>query len=246
MIIHQVAQGTSAWLALRAGIPTASMFDSIITPGGKDGLPGKSTSADKYMQHLLAERVLGRPIDGFKSKWMELGNEYEDSAVASYEFANDCETERIGFVTTDDGLIGCSPDRFITGRPEGMLEAKAPSPATHVGYLLASMGASKEYKVQLQAELWVCEKEWVDIISYCPGFSDAVFRVCRDEQFIKGMAAYVREFSNRLEDIAADWKARGWIKDQVPEHPAPDSLGLTDEDIAALMAAKFPEGEGAL
>jgi hypothetical protein len=246
MTVHSVAQGTQSWLDLRKGIPTASRFDGIMTPGRK-----KSESAEKYMQHLLAERILGRPIEGFKSKYMELGNEYESRAVASYELANDCETEKVGFVTIDDGKIGCSPDRFIVDAPDGMLECKAPSPAVHVSYLLAASGASKEYKVQLQGELWCCERDWVDIISYSPGMPDASFRVYRDEEFILELAAHVRAFSCRLEELAADFTERGWIKAPVEAAVIPDytASSLSDADLAWVMgrpAEDFGDYTGAV
>lgn len=229
MIIHDVAQGTSAWTALRCGKPTASCFDSIMTPGKK-----KSEGQDKYIQHLLAERVLGKPIEGFKSRYMELGNEYESRAVAAYELANICETYKVGFVTSDDGLFGCSPDRFIVGQDDGAVEAKSPSPAVHVSYLLAATGASKEYKVQLQAQIWLCERDWVDIVSYCPGFKDAaIYRAYRDDEFITELAAHVRAFSDRLESLSATFRDRGWIKGTEPA-PAEDHSSdfITDEDVA--------------
>ena len=237
MIVHDVAQGTSKWMALRAGIPTASCFDKIITPGGK-----KSESAAKYMAHLLAERILGRPIDGFKSAAMENGTENEDSAIAAYEMENDCETYRIGFVTTDDGRIGCSPDRGIVGDPRTLVEAKSPdSPAVMVSYLLSSVGASKEYKCQLQGQLWVCEKDQVDIVAYSAGFPKVIFRATRDEVFIKEMAAHVRAFSCQLEEKAADFAERGWIK---PPSDTPDEeydgLGVSEADLRQMYPNFFP------
>ena len=39
----QVEQGSNEWIAARLGLPTASNFDKIITPGGK-----LSTSSRKY------------------------------------------------------------------------------------------------------------------------------------------------------------------------------------------------------
>lgn len=233
MIIHQVAQGTTEWLRLRAGIPTASLFDNIITSGGKNGEPKASTQAPAYMRHLLAERMVGGPIDGFKSKWMERGSELEERAVASYELAHDVETERVGFVTTDDGRIGCSPDRLIIDSDE-MLEAKAPSAAVHVAYLMAAAGASTEYKVQLQGQLWVCEKSAVNIVSFYPGMPNAEFKVERDDVFIASMERAIRTFSDMLESLADDFATRGWIKPQekanIPE--IADSSFLTDEDVA--------------
>src|SRR5665213_3178043 len=155
MIIHDVKQGTDEWLRLRLGIPTASRFGEIITTGGKKGVPGDSSSAPKYMHHLLAERITGQPIEGFKSQYMERGSMLEERAVAAYELDHDCETEKVGFVASDDGRIGCSPDRFIVGQDRGMLECKAPAPHTHVAYLLSATGAETEYKIQLQGQLWV-------------------------------------------------------------------------------------------
>lgn len=240
MKIWTVAQGTSAWLELRKGIPTTSCFDKIITPGAKP-----SSSADGYMNHLLAERILGRPIDGFKSSAMEHGNEFEANAIAAYEFMHNVSTRKIGFITTDDGLLGCSPDSFIEEHPEGMLEAKSPTPAVQVSYLIAATGASKEYKVQLQSELWICEKEWVDIVACAPGFPDATFRTYRDEVFIKELAAHVRAFSGRLEERAEEFKAKGWIK---PDRPAAEEVEdlaafLNDADISWAMSREYPQQE---
>lgn len=217
MIVHNVKQGTDAWIALRAGIPTTSCFDRIVTAGGKKGIPSSSSQADSYMHHLLAERILGQAIDGFKSQWMERGSELEVRAVAAYELENECDTEKIGFVTTDDGLIGCSPDRFIVGQSRGQVEAKAPAPHTHVSYMLSATGAETEYKVQLQGQLWVCERDWVDIVSYHPDMPLALFRVNRDEEFIKELTVRVRAFSGKLEENAAKFAERGWIKSEVSQ-----------------------------
>jgi hypothetical protein len=235
MLVHNVAQGTKAWLDVRKGIPTASLFDNIVTPGG-----APSRSAPKYMAHLLAERVLGQPIDGFQSQWMARGSELEERAVASYELEHECDTERIGFVTTDDGRIGCSPDRFIFGTDE-LLEAKAPTAAVHIGYLLAAAGASTEYKVQLQAQLWVCEKKAVNIISFYPGMPNAVFRVDRDEKFIDQLSRGVRTFSDVLEETAAMFAERGWIKP--PAEDEQDTAGfLTEKDLEWARNREYSNG----
>ena len=63
MIRLDVEQGYAEWVAARLGIPTASCFDKIITP--KTMKP--SASADKYAWELIAERVLGRPVDDASS-----------------------------------------------------------------------------------------------------------------------------------------------------------------------------------
>lgn len=225
MIIYPCKQGTQEWLNIRAGIPTASCFDEIMTAG-----KAKSKSRHKYMNHLIGERMLGMPVDGFKSKYMDQGNQFEDRAIASYQEEHGfCEVEKIGFVTTNDGRIGCSPDRFIVGS-NGMVQAKAPGRVDiHVSYLRAAAGASDEYKVQIQGEMWICEKDFNEVVSYYPKLPDAVFKMERDDDFIKELAAHVRAFSCQLEDLAEDFKARGWIKEKVAEKI--DERGfLTQED----------------
>lgn len=242
MTIHDTVQGTRAWMTLRAGIPTASCFDKIITPGGKDGKPKASASREGYMNHLLAERILNQPLDTFQSADMAHGNEFEGQAVASYEFERDCETTQVGFVTNFDGKVGCSPDRFIVQHPEGALECKCPKPATHVAYLLASMGAGKEYRVQLQGQMWVCEKEWIDILSYAPGMPQALFRVQRDDDFITELAAHVLSFARELEEKSSEFAERGWIKPAAEEEALGDPY-LTDKEIEWALSRSYEHVE---
>jgi hypothetical protein len=225
--IHDVAQGTRAWMTLRAGIPTASCFDRIITSSGK-----KSASREGYMNHLLAERILNQPLDTFQSADMAHGNEFEAQAVASYEFQQGCDTKQVGFVTNFDGMVGCSPDRFIVQHPEGALECKCPKPATHVSYLLASLGAGKEYKVQLQGQILVCELEWIDILSYAPGMPQALYRVHRDEEFIKELSAHVLSFARELEEKSSEFAEKGWIKPIVEEELAEPYMTEADLEWA--------------
>jgi|ERR1700761_1190095 len=236
MTIHSdVQQGTKRWLTLRAGIPTASKFANIVTPSGKP-----SESRHLYMDQLLAERILNQPLETFQSDDMARGSEFEQKAVSSYEFQKDCNTEQIGFVTNFDDKVGCSPDRFIVGHPEGALECKCPKPETHVGYLRASLGAGKKYKVQLQGQLWVCEKEWIDILSFHPDMPEALYRVYRDEEFIKQLSASVLSFARELDEISSEFTERGYIK-LAAEEDATDSSFMTQEDIDWALG-RFQEG----
>lgn len=203
MIVHNVLQGTSEWLALRAGIPTASDFDRIITKSGKP-----STQAEKYMHKLLAERMMGRPVVEHVSYWMGRGNQMEAEAVSYYEQMRDLDTERVGFVTDDARTIGASPDRFVG--VDGLLEIKVPAEHTHVGYLLKH-AVDAEYYPQVQGQLWVTERAWADILSYHPEMPPALVRVERDEKFIGVLSAAVRAFAGALEDMAAQARTKGWL-----------------------------------
>ena len=58
MIILDHEQGSPEWLAARLGKPSASMFSKLITATGKP-----SSSADGYINQLIAERLRGQSID---------------------------------------------------------------------------------------------------------------------------------------------------------------------------------------
>ena len=87
MIIHPAEQGSAAWSEARLGIPTASEFSRIITPGGK-----LSKSRDGYLAELLAEWALGEPVSDFMgTDWTERGHILEGEARAAYGVIRDAD-----------------------------------------------------------------------------------------------------------------------------------------------------------
>lgn len=192
MIIHDCIQGSQDWLALRSGIPTSSDFSRLITP--KTGKA--SEQCVDYMFTLLAERLMGHPCEEFISHWMDRGSQLESEAVRFYELQVDMDTEKIGFITNDAGSIGTSPDRSVGD--VGLLEIKVPKEHTHVGYLL-NRGIDSKYYPQVQGQMWVAEKEFVDVLSYHPEMPPALIRVERDDKFIAMLATVVTKFSEVLE-----------------------------------------------
>ena len=207
MKIHDVLQGTEAWLRLRAGVPTSSCFHKIMTP--KTMKP--SAQATPYLHRLLAEKMLGRPItEPAVTSWMTRGTELEGEAVAYFEALFERETTLVGFITNDDMTIGASPDR-LDGEDE-LLEIKCPAEHTHVGYLLGT-GVDDDYRTQLMGQLWVAERERVRIMSYCPGMPHAIVTVERDEKYIAALAEHVGAFVAQLEEATRKARAAGWIKE---------------------------------
>lgn len=219
MKIHNVTQGTPEWMNLRAGIPTASAFDLILTPGGKP-----SKSQERYMHTLLAERLMGHPIQDHISMWMQRGKETELAAVTFYEFQRDMETVPIGFVTNDAGTIGASPDRFVGD--EGCLEIKVPKEAVHMLYLLESGSAYDEYRVQCQGQLWITGRKWVDLVSYHPELPEALIRINRDEEYIALLSKEVAAFSEKLEAKFQELQSRGWVIKRTTKWQAPAGVEI--------------------
>lgn len=193
MIVLNVAQGTTEWANARLGIPTASQMNKIITPAKLE----LSKSADDYAHQLIAEQLLGVPLDNATSGFMQRGSILEARAISYYELQRECDTEAIGFILRDDRRSGCSPDRFV-GK-DGMLEIKIPSAANHVGYLLDEKGIG--YRIQVQSQLWIAEREWNDTLSWNPELPPALVRQYRDEETIKKIAAAVDQFCNYVDEL---------------------------------------------
>lgn len=192
IIIRDVEQSTPAWSALRAGIPTASNFDRIVTPGKCEASKQQGT----YMLELLAEWLSGRPAESYTNAWMERGLEVEQEARDYYTFATDTMPEQVGFIYSDERrLIGCSPDGLIGD--DGMLEIKCPKPSTHLGYLLAGQMPT-DYRSQVYGSLLVSGRAWCDFVSYCPGLPGFVVRVRRDMGILLAMERVIERFVAEL------------------------------------------------
>jgi hypothetical protein len=190
---HDVRQYSEEHDRLKLGIPTSSNFHKIITPQGK---PSKQWR--EYACVLIAERILQRKIDFYKSLPMERGLIVEAEAADWYEFDQDVTVQRIGFITDVNHTIGCSPDRLVGN--EGLLEIKAPLPQTQVEYWLSGE-VNERFRPQVQGQLYVCERSWVDILCWHDVLPKIVMRVEPDEKFIKALDRELRIFNFFIENV---------------------------------------------
>ena len=198
MIIHDCVQGTAEWFKLRRGIPTASEFDRIITPA--KGQLSKQWKG--YAARLIWEKVMNTTTQSLAGiEHIDEGKRLEPAAVKQFEFTYEVETRKIGFVTTDDGLVGASPDRFIIGPTQRPLEVKCPTGPVHLGYML--FGHSDAYKPQVQGQLMVCEADEGVFYTYMEHAPAYVIATPRDEPFIKAMASALAEFNDNLQEFTA-------------------------------------------
>lgn len=218
MIIHDVKQGSAEWKALRIGRPTASEFHHIVTPGGK-----ASASAPKYMGRLIAEIALNesqaRDLDGIPE--IDNGKLLEPRAVALFEFEHDIETRKVGFITTDSGRWGASPDRMFDG---GVIEVKCPTPAIHCLYAIEDFGTA--YKVQTQGQLLVAEADILVRYSHCPPFKPVENRGGRDKPFIVTLDGELQRFSDTMERHIERLRAVGFFA-EIAARP-PDERDIDD------------------
>ncbi len=101
--------------------------------------------------------------------------------------------------------------RRAEGEEEGLLEIKCPSAWQHMSWLVQDGSAHEAYKVQVQCQLLVTERKWVDVLSYYPGLPEALVRVERDEDFISILGPALYTFAYELERQTAILQDRGWI-----------------------------------
>lgn len=197
MEIFNCDQGSDEWFLCRAGIPTASMFDTVMACG-KGGGPSKTRRT--YMMKLLGERLTGQPTENYTNAHMERGKVMEEEARNAYAMIQEIEPQKIGFIRNGDK--GCSPDSFID--ISGLLEIKTKLPHLQLEVLLCDEVPS-EHKAQIQGQLWVAEREYCDFVSYWPRLRPFIKRVYRDEKYIAELSNAVDQFNDELNKLQNDY-----------------------------------------
>lgn len=176
MKIIDVQQNTSAWLQSRCGVVTASEFDNVISPEWK---ARTGQGVETFLLRKVAERCMGYPQQMFTgSGATEQGKLLEERAIPYYEFSHNVEIQRVGFCTSDDSKIGCSPDGLLGD--EGGIEVKCPEHHTHVKYLLGGI-VPKDYLAQIHGSMYVTGRKWWVFMSYSSFFPPLIIRVERNE-----------------------------------------------------------------
>lgn len=234
MIFYPVEPRSEEWKRLRLGIPCSSEFHRIITAKKLE----LSKQAAALMYRLLGEWVTGEPDENdYQSMWMERGIEWEDACVSAYECLNDVETSLGGFFTTDDGMLGCSPDRLVGA--VGDMEAKAPKLSTQISYALGDT-VDDEYRIQLQGRLMIHEREWIDIFSYHPRLPLPAVRVRRDDEMIAKMRPALNSFVDVMLAKREELERRFGPFTRL--EPEPEVVGdkdaITNEDVERILAAQ--------
>jgi YqaJ-like viral recombinase domain len=245
-IFHtDIDQGSLAWMKLRKGRPTASEFDSIITPKQRK----MAAARWKYACRLVAERLLNwQTNDLTHIQAIADGKAGEPMAVAQFGFVTDQETYPVGFVTTNDGRFGASPDRIMSPEIDDgkitacatVIEIKAPTIPIQIQYLAspsilsrdasANVAGGDSYICQVQGQLFVAEAEQAVFYSYHPRMPAFMLQTHRDTAFIRSLADALEQFSDELE----------WLTEAVK------ALGTFDafaELVTPLDAARGPETE---
>jgi hypothetical protein len=190
----QCIQGGPEWHALRKGRPTGSEFSRIITPAKGEYAKG----ADTYAAELIAES-LGwyRSFQG--SPDTERGHRLEKEALRWLRLHHGIATRPVGFVLSDCGRYGCSPDALTDkGEP---VEVKCPDTHTFCKWRIAG-GVPDEHRVQLHGEMLLTGADCCHFVAYSdnPYLENVYLRVERDE-FTDKLQAALNQFCDRLDQL---------------------------------------------
>lgn len=198
--VFDCEQGTPEWLLIRAGVPTASEFATVMA-SGRGG--GESKTRRKYLLTLAGERLTGECVPDYTNHHMERGKAMEAEARALYSFRNDIELQRAGFILNEEQRAGVSPDSLIGS--DGMLEVKTKLPHLQLEALIDNV-LPPEHKAQCQGALWVTARQWLDFVSYWPKLPPLIVRVHRDEPYIAALKMAVADFNGELDKIVERFK----------------------------------------
>jgi len=186
VIVLEHEQGSNEWFAARLGRPSASMFSKFITSAGK-----ASTSADSYINELIAERLTGLRVPIYVNEHMERGTRLEPEAREMYEFVTDQKVTEYGFILDDSEEFGCSPDGLVG--EDGGIEIKCPADSTMIGYHRNNKSFINKYKQQIMGCMMITGRSWWDLMAYSETIPHLIVRVERDDEYIEKLAAEIQK-----------------------------------------------------
>lgn len=239
IIYNDLKQGTPEWFLIRCGIPTGSEFSRVMTGGSRQF----SDKAKNYANEKVAEMITNQPQGSmYVSDDMELGQITEQEAADSYEFLNDVETEKVGFVTDDNGFYGVSPDRFV-GK-FGIVEIKRKNAAGMVKYLL-EQSIDRAHIPQIQGNLLATGRLWCDWHLYNPDMPRLTIRTWRQERYIQNLRQDLEQF-HKLKMLNLQRLAEaGYIDlNEMAARAIEARMGIEGEKIIA--PCDTPEGKAIL
>lgn len=200
-------QESQGWMQARAGNFTASRAADLMARTRS----GPSTSRANLIATLAVERITGECVVTYTNAAMQRGTDLEAEARDAYSFERGVAVVETGYIAHPAlAHVGASPDGLIGD--SGLVEIKCPAAMQKHLDALRTGAHADEYRWQLQHQLMVTGREWVDAASYDPRYPDglqlAVVRVHRDEKAIAELIAAIKAADPEVETIVADLSKR--------------------------------------
>lgn len=232
-------QGSPEWHQVKAGVISASNFALAREHTAKGA---RTAKAKEYAFKVALERIAGAPLEEpqFIPWQARRGQLLEPVAARLYELQTGNTITPIGFVTSDCGRFGASPDGLV-GDDSGV-EFKAFLNAEKLaGILLA--GDIGECMDQVQGGMWLTGRSTWTFGLFCPALAPigralTMHTIERDQPYIDQLAADLLDFHSYVETIVADLREgagpdqRELVASLMPEMPERTAAGIDPNSIA--------------
>lgn len=164
-------QRTDEWRRLRLGRITGTRFAAAVA--------GRHTRTHRdLIDELVEERRTGRWRQLPMNEWMRWGVAHEPAARDWYRARTGAAVAEPAFVVHPElDFVGVSPDGCVG--EEGLLEIKCPQQRGHAE-TKGRRAPPPRYRWQVQGQLWVCGRRWLDYVSFLPPDDGVVLRVLPD------------------------------------------------------------------
>lgn len=196
MIVHECAQLSDEWFALRRGKVSASNCHRIITPK----LAKLAAGHTSYIAELIGERfdLLYPRVSNRLSPAMAHGVAYETESRNYFELETGLDVRQVGLIVDDTDRICCSPDGLASD--DSGLELKNPSPQTHVEWLMEGNVLPPEHAAQIHSSLIATGfKSWW-FMSYSPGLPPLLVKV-EPDSYTELLRKALDEFHVRYSEV---------------------------------------------
>jgi len=216
--VIEAEQRSPEWHAARLGIITGSRMKDVMAIGARGGY---LAPRDQYKKELVSERLTGERADKdiYVNDAMKWGILNEGIARTNYQLRTGNKVKEVGFMRSTLGEYGVSPDGLVGD--DGLLEIKCLMTHNHLYNIFQNAMSvfsdddasirdllPKDYRAQVQMQLWVTGREWCDFVGYDSrlpvGLDMFVVRVPRDETFIELMEMETDSF---MKEVRSDVKA---------------------------------------
>lgn len=196
----------------KKGWITASTVSPFLTGKGSDLLKGGENAAKVIALERLELEGLVEMEEGFTgNSATEWGIANEPDAVKRYSEAKfaPVHSEQVGIEFGE--WLSCTPDGLVGDA--GLVEVKCPEKTkNHMERLLSTDEFVKEYEDQVKFQIMASGRDWCDLVSYDPRFSEPLdivtVRVHRDPAWEKRTLERIRQAEVIIDDTITKIKAR--------------------------------------
>lgn len=204
-------QRSPEWFAARAGAFTASRMGDLMARTKS----GPAASRKNMITTLAVERLTGECVETYTNAAMQRGVDLEQEAIDAYSFEVGVAVTPLAYMDHPSiPRCGCSPDGLIGD--DGMLEVKCPAAMGKHLDALRNASHATEYRWQLQHQLFVSGRDWVDAVSFDPrfprGLQLAIKRVYADAEDHEAIKAEIAKADAEIEQIVGELRRLGRLE----------------------------------